>query len=95
MKTLLLTPTVNVRRCFEPVLRSRGRDVVVCTTAAEALRKVQDNIARRRLLDTLTESKARFRALLETAPDAILLVNSANSGEVLIFPTSPLDSGER
>src|SRR5207253_963687 len=30
MKTLLLPPPVDVRRRFEPVLRSRGHEVAVC-----------------------------------------------------------------
>jgi CheY-like chemotaxis protein len=167
MKTLLLTPTVDVRRRFEPVLRSRGHDVAVCTTAAEALgasaaaafdllvvdltapgpdglevcgrlrrtpggawcvalvitstrhthplaeavrlgaddylllveeaefqqllnlrltiaeRKVRDNIARRRMMDTLTESEGRFRVLLEAAPDAILVVDGGGRVELM------------
>jgi sigma-B regulation protein RsbU (phosphoserine phosphatase) len=164
MKTLLLTPTLEVRRRFESVLRSRGHDVAVCATGAEALgaiaaapfdllvvdltapgpdglevcghlrktsggawcvvlgitpssrtyplaevirlgiddylllledpefhnlrltvaeRKVQDNIARRQMMDTLSESEARSRALLEAAPDAILLVNSAGRVELM------------
>ena len=31
MKTLLLTPSPNVRRLFEPVLQSRRQDVTVWT----------------------------------------------------------------
>jgi sigma-B regulation protein RsbU (phosphoserine phosphatase) len=164
MRTLLLTPIPEIRRRFEPVLRSRGHDVTVCAAAAEALgataaapfellvvdlttsapdgpevcghlrgapggawyvvliithssrtyplaevirlgiddylllledaelldlrltiaeRKVQDNIARRRMMDALAENEARFRALLETAPDAILLVNRVGQVELM------------
>jgi sigma-B regulation protein RsbU (phosphoserine phosphatase) len=167
MKTLLLTPTAEVRRRFEPVLRSRGHDLAVCATAAEALgaaaaapfellvldltapgpdglevcrglrgapegawyvilvitggrrtrplaeairlgaddylllleeaewqdlldlrltiaeRKVRDNVARRRMLDVLTESEARYRALLEAAPDAVLVIDRDGRVELM------------
>src|SRR5262245_38759574 len=167
MKTLLLTPTPDVRRQFEPVLRSRGHDVTVCTAVAEALgataatpfelvvvdltapdldgaevcrglraapegawyvilvvtgsrrtrpltevirlgaddylllmeeaewerlldlrltlaeRKVRDNLARRRMMDSLTESEARVRALLEAAPDALLVVDGEGRVELM------------
>jgi sigma-B regulation protein RsbU (phosphoserine phosphatase) len=43
---------------------------------AIAERRVAEHRARRRMMDDLSESEARFRDLLETAPDAILRIGS-------------------
>src|SRR5262249_52113358 len=48
-----------------------------------AERKVENNLARRRMMDALTESEARFRALLEAAPDAVLVVDGGGRVELM------------
>jgi sigma-B regulation protein RsbU (phosphoserine phosphatase) len=57
--------------------------------------RVRDNRARRRMLDTLGESEARFRALLEAAPDAILVVDRDGRVELMNAQAERLSGYER
>jgi phosphoserine phosphatase RsbU/P len=87
---LVITPSSR-SRALEEAVRLGADDYLLPTEEAELLdlrlaiadRKVQDNAARRRTLEALTQSEGRFRHLLESAPDALFLVGADGRVELM------------
>jgi PAS domain S-box-containing protein len=81
---VLVISASDRRSAIDEAIRSGADDYLVRTEDPELLgirltiaeRRVEEHVARWRMISDLTESEARFRDLLETAPDAICRIDT-------------------